>query len=213
VMVVTATLFVILPLWLGARRRGLAYPSSRLMVYFAGLGLAFMLVEIPTIQRLTVYLGRPVYSLAVVLFSLLLFSGLGSLWSGRRTTRLAYLARWLFPALVSLVILHTLVGDWVVSETIDQSFLVRLLITLIRLAPLGFLMGMPFPLAMRWAGVHRPGVVPWLWGINGVMSVLGSAFAVASSIHIGFRLTLLLAAAVYSLVALMLVGEEHAFAR
>jgi spermidine synthase len=213
VMAVMTVLFIVLPLWLGARRRGLAHPSIQLIVYFAGLGLAFMLVEVPTVQRLTVYLGRPVYSLAVVLFSLLLFSGLGSLWSGRHATRLARLARWLFPALMILVILHAWVGDWVVNETIGQPFPLRLLVTLVRLAPLGFLMGMPFPLAMRWAGVHRPGVVPWLWGINGVMSVLGSAFALASSIHIGFRLTLLSAAAVYGLAALMLVWEERALAR
>jgi hypothetical protein len=77
-------LFVLWPLGWGVRRRGLAAPSARMLVYFGALGVGFMLVEIPTIQRLTVYLGRPVYSLAVGLFALLLFSGLGSLWAGRR---------------------------------------------------------------------------------------------------------------------------------
>ncbi len=77
-------LFVLLPLGWGVRRRGLAAPSARMLAYFGALGVGFMLVEIPTIQRLTVYLGRPVYSLAGGLFALLLFSGLGSLWVGRR---------------------------------------------------------------------------------------------------------------------------------
>ena len=72
-----SALFIIVPLWLGGRRRGLARPAPSTLAYFGGLGLAFMLVEIPTMQKLTVYLGQPVYSLAVVLFSLLLFSGLG----------------------------------------------------------------------------------------------------------------------------------------
>ena len=61
-------------------------------------------------------------------------------------------------------------------------------------------MGMPFPSGIRWAGQRQPTVVPWLWGINGVTSVLGSALATALAIHVGFRLTLLAAALVYATV-------------
>ena len=70
-------------------------------------------------------------------------------------------------------------------------------------------MGMPFPLGMRWAGTHRPGVVPWLWGINGVMSVMGSAMSIVLAIHIGFQLTLLVAAGIYALAGVALALETR----
>ncbi len=210
IMLVTGVLFILLPLWIGTRRRGLARPSARLLGYFAALGAGFMLVEVPTIQRLTVYLGRPVYSLTVVLFSLLLFSSLGSLWSARSSNE--NLRTWLtrlFPGLVGLVVLHSLAGDWVVQQTMEQTWPVRMAITLVLLAPLGFLMGMPFPLGMRWAGQRYPGGAPWLWGVNGLMSVLGSALSIALAIHIGFRITLLVAATVYALAGMALTREAR----
>jgi spermidine synthase len=208
IMTVMGILFIIFPLWLGARRRGLARPSAWLLGYFAALGLAFMLVEVPTIQRLVVYLGRPVYSLAVVLFSILLFSGLGSLWTGRLPDdKLDWWLRRIFPVLAVLVILHSIAGAWLLHATIGQSLLVRLAITVGLLAPLGFMMGMPFPLGMHWAGVHHPGVIPWLWGINGVMSVMGSAMSIALAIHIGLSTTLLIAAVLYALAGVALVRE------
>lgn len=207
--------FVILPLWLGTRRRGLARPSAGLLFYFGALGVAFMLVEVPTIQRLTVYLGRPVYSLAAALFSLLLFSGLGSLWSNRgaQDGATARRLRWLFPVLVGIILLQVLAGAWLLDRTIGWSLPARLAITALILAPMSFLMGVPFPLGMRWAGKHRSGIVPWLWGVNGVMSVTGSALAIALAIHIGLRLTLLVAALLYGLAGLAMgrvVGSERA---
>lgn len=191
-------LFVLLPLYLGVRRRGLARPPAWMLLYFGALGVGFMLVEMPLIQRLTVYLGRPVYSLAVVLFSLLLFSGLGSFWVGRR----AGAPGWLFPTLVGLIFLQALLGPAVLNGTVGWPLPARLALAVVQIAPLGFLMGMPFPSGIRRAGELRPGVVPWLWGINGVMSVLGSALAVAVAIHWGLTATLLLAAGCYGVAGL-----------
>jgi hypothetical protein len=193
-----ATIFILLPLWLGTVRGGLARPSRSLLGYFAALGLAFMLMEIPTIQKFTVYLERPVYSLAVVLFSLLLFSGLGSLWSGRwAEADIERQLRRIFPLLVLLLLLHPFVSIGVLRATIGFTLPMKLVVAVLLLSVLGFLMGIPFPTGVRWAGKRWPGVIPWLWGINGVMSVLGAALATALSIHFGFRVTLLLAAAAY----------------
>lgn len=209
VAVVFSALAVLVPLSIGTRRnRQLARPSARLLGYFALLGMGFMIIEIPIIQKLTVYLGRPVYSLAVVLFTILLFSSLGSLWSSRWSeARLKRNIRWIFPAIAVMGVLHAGTMLWPLPQTMGLAFSVRLFLTMLLLAPLAFLMGIPFPSGVRWAGAHRAGVIPWLWGINGVTSVLGSALATALAIHLGFRLTLLIAAGLYALAGVLLRGE------
>ncbi len=198
-------LFVLLPLGLGARHRELARPPAGLLAYFACLGIGFMVVEIPLIQRLTVYLGRPVYSLAIVLFSLLLSSGLGSLWIDQRARGEGTppLTR-IFTLLMALIGLHAVVVPWLLQGTVGWPLGARLAVTGALLAPLGFLMGMPFPMGMRWAGLQKPGVVPWLWGVNGVTSVMGSAMGIALAIHIGFRAVLLIGAGIYGLAGLLI---------
>ncbi|CUS04860.2 putative Spermidine synthase-like protein [Candidatus Promineifilum breve] len=212
---VTATLsvlFILAPLVLGSRRRGLARPTAPTLAYFGALGLAFMMVEIPTMQKLTVYLGQPVYSLTVVLFSLLLFSGLGSWWSGRWAAgAIAANLRRVFPLLVAFLLLHALFSSLILAQTLQLSLALRLVVAVLLLAVLGFLMGIPFPVGIRWAGRRQSSVVPWLWGINGVTSVLGSALATALAIHVGFRLTLIVSAVVYSTAALLILNAmRHA---
>ena len=210
-------IFVLVPLWWGVRRRGLAAPSARMLIYFGALGVGFMLVEIPTIQRLTVYLGRPVYSLAVGLFALLLFSGLGSLWAGRRRWQPHTEGGGAVPGphtpapglslglllLVVLIVLNALAGPLVLERTIGWPLAARLAVVVTFLAPLAFLMGVPFPMGIRQAGARRTGVIPWLWGINGVMSVMGSALSIALAIHLGVRATLLIAAGCYALASIV----------
>jgi len=204
-----SVLVVLVPLSFGARKnRQLARPSARLLGYFALLGVSFMVVEIPIIQKLTVYLGRPVYSLAIVLFTILLFSSFGSLWSSRWSEKQTQRnLRWVFPVIALLAVLHAGTALWPLPQTMGLSFGLRLVITMVLLAPLALLMGIPFPSGVRWAGAHRSGVIPWLWGINGVMSVLGSALATALAIHLGFRVTLLIAAGLYALAGVLIRGE------
>ena len=201
-----SALFILIPLWFGAKRRNLARPTTLTLAYFGVLGLGFMMIEIPTIQKLTVYLGQPVYSLAVVLFSLLLFSGLGSWWSGRWADgRVAAAMSRVFPALVLILMFHTLFSSMILEQTLQYGLGVRIAIAVLLLSALGFLMGIPFPVGIRWIGRRTPSVVPWLWGINGVTSVLGSALATALSIHIGFGLTMGIATLVYSLAGLLFI--------
>jgi hypothetical protein len=208
ISLVLAIGIIVIPLVIGSRRRGLPRPSPALLGYFSALGVAFMLVEIPTIQKLTVYLGRPVYSLVVVLFSLLLSSGVGSLLSSRwPDDRIIPRLRIALALLVAVILLHTMLSTPVLQATLSLPLAGRLAVAVALLVVLGFLMGIPFPVGIRWAGKHREGTVPWLWGMNGVMSVLGSAMATALAIHVGFRLTILASALIYGL-ALLAIDRE-----
>ncbi len=208
VAVLFGVVFVIVPLLVGTRKRKLARPPLRILGYFGALGIAFMLLEIPLIQKLTVYLGRPVYSLAVVLFTLLLCSGLGSLWSSRWPAEtIPQRIRRVFPLLLTVIVGYIVLNQAILRLTLGLPLGIRMAVAVLMLAALGFFMGIPFPVGMRWSGARWPGVVPWLWGVNGIMSVFGSALATALAIHAGFRVTLLCAAVVYALAALLLTKE------
>ncbi|MCU0520286.1 MAG: hypothetical protein MUF84_06305 [Anaerolineae bacterium] len=201
-------LIILLLLWFSHRRSGLVRPSGALLGYFSVLGLAFMIVEIPTIQKLTVYLGRPVYSLAIVLFSLLVSSSLGSLWSCNwPVDAVPRYTRRFFPVMVAILLVHPFLSVGILQATLGFALWLRIAIAVFLLLVLGFMMGVPFPTGVRWAGTHRPGVVPWLWGVNGVMSVLGSAAATAAAIHMGFRWTLIVAALLYGIAGLLFAVE------
>src|SRR5262249_17143326 len=144
-----------------ALRRHVRRSSSRsLMLYFAAIGLAFMMVEIGQLERLIVFLGHPIYGLTVVLFVLLVASSLGSLCSHRFGRWI-----WLLPILLGAFILLSPV---VTRDLVGASTPLRIVISALLLFPSGFFMGMAFPLGVRQAR-NADGDAPtaWYWGING----------------------------------------------
>lgn len=159
-------------------------PHRKRLFPFGFLGLAFMLVEVPLLQRFILFLGHPAYAMAGVLGVLLLFSGLGSALSDRIPFR------WAMVLLLGTLALYS-AGLSVLSETVlAQPLPVRALLTVLGLAPLGFLMGIPFPRLTGALQAQEPGLVPWAWGVNGALSVVASVGAAALSLSWGFRLTL-----------------------
>lgn len=200
---ITATasaLFVLGPLSAARRRRREAAGRVQWLAYFAVLGLGFMLVEIPVVQRTTLYLGHPTFALAVVLFTLLIFSGLGSLFTNRipPETAVAALRRGI-PILLGLVIFQGYAAPRVLEWTQAWPLSSRIATTIGLLAPLGFTMGMPFPLGWKTVSRSDAATTPWLWGINGALSVVGSVLAALVSIQYGFRITILLGCVAYGL--------------
>ncbi|MBA4379524.1 MAG: hypothetical protein C0393_02360 [Anaerolinea sp.] len=191
----------------------------RPLFYFAFIGLAFMLVEIPLIQRFILYLGHPAYAMSAVIFSLLLFSAMGSRLSHLIPLRLALLI------LIILLVITPFLLPYIFTLTLGLPFLLRLALTALILAPLGFLMGIPFPAGIRWvtkktASVrnqsspkndkpsatlrlrsgqvrHRPFAIPWLWAVNGAASVVASVLAALLALTFGFSWVLRIGALCY----------------
>lgn len=170
------------------------------MLYFLAIGLGFMLVEIPLIQRFTLYLGHPTYALTVVLAGILLASGVGSLIVGRwSVTEAEQRWSWVLTAIcVVLGVLPLLLGP-VLEATLGWSTYARIGLTLVLLVPLGMVMGMPLSLGMVYLGAHRPSAIPWAWGINGASSVVASVAALGLAVLAGFQLVFLLAILWYAL--------------
>ena len=172
-------LCIVLPLIVTTDRRALD-GSGPLVLFFAAIGFGFMLIETSQMQRLIVVLGHPTYGLTVVLFSLLLSSGLGSWWISRRDgwpdPRAGVLR---MSALVAVLLVFGLATPTLARAIEGASTVTRVVTSALVLGVPGVLMGMAFPLGMRLAGARAPTIGPWLWGVNGATSVCGSVLAVA----------------------------------
>jgi predicted membrane-bound spermidine synthase len=182
-------------------------------LYFSLIGMGFMLAEIGLLQYFSVYLGHPIYSLSVCLFSLILASGLGSLTSDsvKLDTRRRLLVWGLI--VVAYVVVAAIVLPFVFQATTDQNRLVRIAISLAAIMPLGFLLGFAFPNGMRLVEAVNKEPTPWFWGINGATGVLASVLAVMFSMALGINVTLLISAGCYLLLvptsfALLKLGRQ-----
>jgi hypothetical protein len=197
VVVLTACCIVI-PLLLVRPRADFSGAAPHLL-FFGAIGFGFMLVEISQVQRLTIFLGHPVYSLSVVLFSLLLSSGAGSL----STSGLRWDSSPSRSAIVRIGLLILVLGGFgaltpvAVRHFEASSTAVRVLVSIAKLLPLGFFMGMPFPIGMRRALADAPALAPWLWGVNGAASVCASVLAVVIALGAGISAAFWTGAACY----------------
>lgn len=205
---VLSLLFILLPLrWLRAHG---PKPLRRLFLYFTSLGVGFMLVELSLIQQLILFLGHPTYAISLILFSLLLLSGLGSAISKTFTRPERALPR-ILPALALTILGYAILLPKLLSILILLPKPLRLLSTPPLLAPIGLLLGMPFPLGIQQAGRLGSRMIPWAWGINGCASVVGTLAAPILAAWAGFTAVLIVAAASYSiawLAALFLQSDD-----
>lgn len=195
---VAALLFIVLPVALqprfrAAMREATAHRSARVLIYFASLGLSYLLIEVATIQQFVLILGQPTLAIAAVLGTLLLFSGIGSMLSDR--------VPWA-PALAALALL-TLLWPRLINGLggglLALSLPMRLPLSLLVLAPLGFLMGIPFARGMDATRRSAPALVPWGWAINGGASVISAVCAALLALSLGFTGVLLIGGGLYVL--------------
>jgi hypothetical protein len=194
-------LLVLVPLWL-FRREGLATPGARRwMLYFMGLGAGYMLLEIVAMQRFVLFLGNPGYALTVVLVTFLFFSGVGAAVAGRAADPRRTLTASLCVVLVMVAVLGAFLPGFFES-TLRLALPWRIALSVSVLAPLAFVMGMPFPSGLALVSRERASLVPWAFGVNGGASVLASVIAVLVAMAAGFSVVFVCAGAAY-LVALL----------
>ena len=199
---VTSSVLIVLPLVFSRRGDGEGKGlRGRTLAYFGLLGLGFLFVEIPLMQRFILFLGQPVYAFAGVAASILFFSGLGSL----ATPRLAP-GRTL-PFLVLAILLYPLGLPYLFDALMGAPLGLRMLATILCLAPLGFLMGTPFPGGLAWLRERAPGMIPWAWAVNGCLSVLASVLAAMIALSAGFSWVLVAGALAYAGAWLALRGS------
>lgn len=196
-----SSILIILPLFFFSRKK-LSTPGKRkVFFYFLSIGVAYMFIEISFIQRFTLFLHYPVYTVAVVITGFLVFSGLGSGFSSRFAPRKNGLA-FAIAGVVGFTLLYLIFLRNLFLFLIAFSDWIKIVISLALIAPLGFFMGMPFPLGLGKVSRRKPALVPWAWGINGCASVISSALAVIVAISWGFTVVGILAILLYILAYL-----------
>ncbi len=167
------------------------------IVYYSCLGLGYMMVEIYLIQRLVFFLSEPIFSTSVVITTMLVISGLGSLyagrlrWSGRRVL-------WIAAAGIGVSMLLYMFGlGPLLRVAHGLPFVVRMVLSIVFVAPAAFCLGIPFPTGLSSLSESRPGLLPWAWGMNGALSVTGAVGARLISISTGYTVVLAVVIALY----------------
>ena len=205
---IAAALLILLPLLALRTPRASGEPAQpparwRVAVFFASLGLAFLFIEIAFMQRFAVFLGHPLYAIAVVLAGLLVFAGLGA----GASDRLARLAGRRPPITLAAAGIVVVGGAYlgllpcVFEAAQGWPTAARIAVALALLGPIGFLLGIPFPLGLKALGARAPALVPWAWGINACASVVSASLATFVALHVGFTPVLGCALVLYALAA------------
>ena len=186
------------------RRRGERGPVVRIALFFGGIGLGYMIVELTMMHRLVLFLGNPTYSLTVVLFVVLFSSSLGSFYAGRLWGSGKHLNALLPVALILLLIFTWKLTEFL-SPAMEAGLLGRICLVALLLAPSGFLMGWFMPIGLAELSKNAPGMIPWAWAINGATSVLGSIGSLIVAMNFGYFAALGLGAFSYALTVPLLL--------
>jgi hypothetical protein len=204
---VTSAVLILCPLWLLRSRAGVTVAKRtwfRGAAYFATIGVAFMFVEMAFIQKFILFLSHPLYAIAVVLFAVLLSAGLGS----RASEKLAAVAPprvapavWPVAAIGVVSLAYVGLLPAVLPAFAAWPDVARIALSVGLIFPLGFAMGMPFPLGVSALASTAEPLVPWVWGINACASVVSAVLATLLAIHLGFTAVLLIAVALYGVAA------------
>jgi hypothetical protein len=181
---------------LGRPRRASIRPYAGSVFYFAALGFGFIAVELALLQNLTLLVGHPIFTLSVLLFTLLAMGGIGSALSSRVSMTTACIAVAVIGAVEAITLPR------LVPMLLPLPLWARIGIAMLLIAPLGLGMGIPFPRGLRETGRGSLPAPPFYWGLNGIMSVIGSVTTVFVALISGFQAAMLMGSACYVLAAL-----------
>ena len=175
--------------------------KKRPLIYFFAIGLSYLFIEIVLIQKFILFLGHVVFSSSAIIFSMLLFSSFGALYSQKfRTKKLSRI----IPILFILILFYVFFLDFIINLFISLNLVLKIILSIVLTAPLGFFMGFPFPLGIR---TIKKELIPLAWAINGSASVLSPILAILIALFLGYNSVLFFGAIIYLFGVLFLCPE------
>lgn len=167
------------------------------ILYFASIGLGYIMVQIALIQKFTLLLGQPVYTMLAVISAMLIASGLGSISSkkiiGENKSRILMV----FMLIVFLVVMTGLLTPVLFNSFVRFHIIWRIILTVIIVFPIGFFMGMPFPTALSLYKEEQKRQIAYAWAVNGFFSVAGTVLTMILAMTIGFKAVFIIPGMLY----------------
>jgi hypothetical protein len=207
-IVATIVILLLPPVVLGSR-----LPREpgvlRMLLYFLCIGIGYILVQVALIQKFVMLLGHPTYALTVIVFSMLVFSGLGSFYSRKVVAADDSRLRRVLIVVALFVSALAFLAPVVSDAGIAWPLPLKMLATALLIAPAAFMMGMPFPSGLSRLEKLHPASVRWAWALNAASSVLGSASAIFLAIYLGLRETLLVGGVMYICACLTVISARY----
>jgi len=202
--IVASFVLIIIPLFFSKALKTITRGKAGILFYFLCLGFGYMFLEMGFIQKMTLLTGKPVFGVAATLVSFLTFSGCGSLSAGRLkkgASKSSSFVRWVITAIVIVGIGEIILLNFKFDYLLGLAGPVRIIAAIIIPAPLAFLMGIPFPTALK--AVHQKAEVlaAWSWGANGFASVTAAIVGTLLAVSSGFITVAIIALALYILAA------------
>lgn len=198
--ILISVLLIFLPIYLRFRKDPAIknVKKGKYILYFALLGLGYIIIEICLIQKFTLFLGQPVYTMLTVISTMLIFSGIGSMFS-EKVIALLKNVNIIYFIITALTVLIGLLNPILFEAFVRADILWRVIISAALIAPLSFFMGIPFPYGMSKIDNNSKYLVAYGWGVNGFFSVLGSVLAVMLSMSYGFKVVFIVSGVIYLL--------------
>lgn len=198
--ILLSIILVILPLFF-VRKKAASRNKLPIFTYFLSLGIGYMFIEISFIQRFILFLSYPIYAVAVVIAGFLFFSGWGSYVSEKIKIKRLSTVTLAVVAIIVMALIYLFYLEHIFNLFIAYPDIVKILLSLLFIAPLAFFMGMPFPLGLARVSSGTASLVPWAWGVNGCFSVIAAVLATVLAISLGFDLVIIIALSLYILAA------------
>lgn len=205
--VIIAGLLILLPLR-KLRGSGKSKFSKQFLIYFACLGLGYIMLQICLIQKFTLFLGQPVYTLLTVVSTMLISSGIGSMFSVKFFANSKKKLYIIFVIIAVLAITLGILVPVIFDAMVRLELIWRVVISALIIAPLGFFMGMPFPIGLTLIDDDDRRYAAFAWGINGFFSVIGTVTAIILAMTAGFLFVFVLTGIIY-LLAMFFISKEY----
>jgi len=198
-----ALIFLLIPLFFSFAGKQQWHNKFNSLLYFACLGAGFIVIEFVFIQLFMHLIGSPLYTYSIVLFTMLLGAGIGSITSDH--LKITPGIRWFVPFIGILFAITLMLAIYPIARDIflATSLATRISVAILFIFPVSFFLGMPFPLGILSLEHEPKGSVAWAWGMNGLFTVIGGLLGIVSSIQWGFKITLWIACAIYTLAFLI----------